>query len=52
MHIANYLVSRMQNVMIRARTRASVVTDRLRNGKTNVVTWCDWVKGSVFTSVV
>ena len=35
------LASRMPNGMIRARTRASAVTDRLRHDRATVVVLCD-----------
>jgi hypothetical protein len=37
MHVAKFIVSRMLDVMIRARKRAFVVTDRLRHGRATVV---------------
>ena len=41
MEIANIFASQMPNGMIRARTGASAVTDRLRHGRATVVTLCD-----------
>jgi hypothetical protein len=51
MHIAKILASRIPNEMIRARTRASDVTDRLRHGRATVDKLCD-MGNSVFTSAV
>ena len=38
---AHFLASRVSDGMIRVRTRASFVTDRLRHGKATVVKLCD-----------
>ena len=49
MQCANYLASRMASGLIRARTQASVLTDRLRHGRATVVKLCDMAIGGVFT---
>ena len=40
MQIVNYLASRLPSGMIRARTRASALADRLRHGRATVVKLC------------
>ena len=41
MQSVHYLASRLPSGMIRARTRDSVLTDRLRHDRPTVVTLCD-----------